>query len=282
MKVLFTKYFRGKNLPENTPNLHVIIVANTSDPTIGKGCAKDMKFVRDTLLKLSVDMEIPVLYKIIDGSMISKQIVQDAIDSLTPSENDIVFFYYSGHGFSYKEDAVNIFPQLDLRSNPIDNDINVINASTNNAMELYASIKAKGARLNLVISDCCNSLIDFYRAHPIRPIPSPPPLLTNFNKEAASLLFLKTNGSVLASAAKKGQYAIADETLGSVYTNQLFKKLNNIIYKEDIDPGEISWKIILEKTKDGTTYGSSQYASPEEPDTPCIQVPIYKIDLQNS
>ena len=36
----------------------------------------------------------------------------------TPDNNDVVVFYYSGHGFSYEKDAAKRYPQVDLRTHP--------------------------------------------------------------------------------------------------------------------------------------------------------------------
>lgn len=141
----------------------LLIAANTLDPTIGKGCKADIDSVRHIFEKLSVEMKFNFIELIIQGEDYGKENILSAINILTPGNNDIVVFYYSGHGFSYEKDAAKKYPQVDLRSHPFSDKIDVINAHTENLADLFELIKHRGARLNIVIGDCCNSLIEFKR-----------------------------------------------------------------------------------------------------------------------
>src|SRR3954447_13332556 len=89
----------------------LVIAANTIDPTIGKGCKEDMVSVREIFAKLSREMDFNFIELILQGEDYSKENVLGAIDLLTPGDNDIVVFYYSGHGFSYENDTEKKYPQ---------------------------------------------------------------------------------------------------------------------------------------------------------------------------
>ncbi len=143
--------------------LILLIAANTIDVTIGNGCKEDMVGVRELLAKLSQEMDFNFIELIVQGEDYGKENILGAIDLLTPGTNDIVVFYYSGHGFSYEKDAAKKYPQIDLRSHPASDKIDVVNAHTENLADVFELIKRKGARLNIVIGDCCNSYIDFKR-----------------------------------------------------------------------------------------------------------------------
>lgn len=75
-----------------------------------------------------------------------------AVSSVRPGPNDIVVFYYSGHGFNEVDEGYQ-FPYLDLRDKGFQH---YGGPFTLNIESIYQKLKAKGGRLNLVLSDCCN------------------------------------------------------------------------------------------------------------------------------
>ncbi len=146
------------------PTIHLMIVANTKEPIIGKGCKLNVKNIRHVFGKIAGFTHFPLLEILIQESRYTQQNILKALDGLKPEKNDFVIFYYTGHGFSYEKERSKKFPQMDLRSNPADNNIKVVDAHTKNLAEIFERIKAKGARMNLV-GDCCNSVIDFKRLY---------------------------------------------------------------------------------------------------------------------
>ena len=97
--------------------MFLIAVIDSDDKIIGERCSTDLNAVTETFEDLAgwlfIKWEEP---KIIMGDDFSKSSVNDAIDNwLTdqhPDENDIVIFYYSGHGFRYPNDASNFPPYV--------------------------------------------------------------------------------------------------------------------------------------------------------------------------
>ena len=68
-------------------------------------------------------------------------------------QNDIVMFYYSGHGFRYPNDASD-YPRMWLKTGSDEN------VETNNLRieeDVYDHIIKMGAGVNIVLSDCCNT-----------------------------------------------------------------------------------------------------------------------------
>ncbi len=239
----------------------LIIVANTLDPTIGKGCAEDINSVRHMFEKLSVEMNFNFIELIVQGEDYGKENILGAIDILMPGNNDIVVFYYSGHGFSYENDAAKKYPQIDLRPHPASDKIDVINAHTENLSDLFELIKRKGARLNIVIGDCCNSIIEFKRNFkggiPALWDEEKEPVV--INKETCAVLFCHHTTSILVASACKGEYAISDDKLGSIFTYNFSKNLK-MLMKNDVDKSAgLPWSKLLEETKDKTLHLSKTY-----------------------
>lgn len=239
------------------PTIHLMIVANTKDPIIGKGCKRDVKAVRHLFGKITGFIKFPLVESLIQGDRYTQQNILKALDGIKPKKWDCVIFYYTGHGFSYEKEKSQKFPQMDFRSNPADRHIKVVNAHTKNVTEIFEMIKAKGARMNLVIADCCNSLIDFKRLHTsdkkvvqekIVPV----------NKEFCIKLFNGIGASVMVAAAKKGQYAITDEAIGSLFTYSLLKKLKDQIHSR-APIMDMSWENLFNLAKIETLNESATY-----------------------
>lgn len=245
----------------NVTKLILLIVANTLDPEIGKGCSEDIKSIRHMFRELSKQMNFCFLELVVAETDYSKKTILDAVELLTPGNNDIVVFYYSGHGFSYEKDAKKQFPQIDMRSHPASNDIEVINSNTQNLTDIFELLKSKGARLNIVIGDCCNSLINFKRNFEggddlIRFAERPPIII---HKQTCETLFCDYTASILVAAADKGEYAVSDEKIGSIFTFNFTNNLK-ILMNKTIDPKNgLPWHKFLEETQAMTHELSKTY-----------------------
>jgi len=244
-----------------TTKLILVVAANTIDPEIGKGCREDIKSIRHMFEKLSKLMKFNFFELVVAEADYSRKNILDAIELLTPGGNDIVVFYYSGHGFSYEEDAEKRFPQVDMRSHPASNEIEAIRENTQNLMDLFELVKNRGARLNIVIGDCCNSLIKFKRDFKggddrIRLAERPPVII---NKQTCETLFCDYTASILVAAADKGEYAISDEQIGSIFTFNFTNNLK-ILMSKSVDPKNgLPWSELLKETQEKTYELSKTY-----------------------
>ena len=239
----------------------LLIAANTIDPTIGTGCTEDIDSVRNMFKKLSVQMNFNFIDLVIQGEDYGRENILGAIKMLTPGSNDIVVFYYSGHGFSYEKDAAKKYPQVDLRSHPASDKIDVINAHTENLADLFELIKHRGARLNIVIGDCCNSQIEFKRKFKggIEALRNEKKAPVVINKETCELLFCDYTASILVASAGKGEYAVTDNKLGSLFTYNFSKSLKMLMKKNVDKNAGLPWAKLLEETTDKTLDLSKTY-----------------------
>ena len=105
---------RGLTPQEKKIRLHLLVVANTNDPTVGKAAVLDMRRVIQTFDTITRFMQIRMDTIVISGKNYNKANVEKAIKVLNPDPNDIVVFYYTGHGFLKSEDRRD-FPYIDLR-----------------------------------------------------------------------------------------------------------------------------------------------------------------------
>jgi len=119
------------------------------------------------------------------------------INNLRPSSNDVILFYYSGHGAN----SGNSWPVYT-------NDGDGYRVKQTKIREM---LKPKRARLKITLFDCCNG---GRTRVPYRPIATAkPPLVHVYN-----LLFKKFSGEIMACASKDGNLAYGDNDSGSYFT----------------------------------------------------------------
>ena len=250
---------RGFTDLEKKIKLILLIVANTNDPEVGSSAVLDVTRVVKTFDTIAhfmgIQMPKPV---IISGPTYDKAHVQKAIKDLNPDVNDIVVFYYSGHGFRKKEDTRQ-FPYIDLRPKPD----NTYNVNSLNIKDIYDSIrlKPKAARLNIVLSDCCNTIPTAAKKKGKSIVAERG--MEDWSGENAAKLFINTTASILLTAADVGEEASCDSTVGSFFTIYFKAALENNLIKTNKHP---DWNQVVKETKEETSFKVQHICC----DSPCV------------
>ena len=182
------------------PTLRLLMVANTEVTDIGIACQQDIKNVTNEFRNIARVLDMPYEQTLISETDFNKENVAKAIKDFHPGSKDIAVFVYSGHGFRF-QDQKDYFPCIDL--SPSDYDKAVENYST--MTDIYNAFTAKGARLNIVLSDCCNTRVG-------QETPTAVSISTLFSRASNSFdadklrnLFLSQSGNVWATAASPGE-----------------------------------------------------------------------------
>ena len=262
-------------LPATTPaaantKIYFIVVANTDDPRIGSSVVKDVTNFYSQIKDVSVFLNLPLVYTEIKGSKFGKAGVETALNNLKPGANDIVIFYYSGHGYSNETNTSQAYPQFDLRQSRFDD----ITVATLNASDVYNKIKAKNARLNVIITDCCNSNLGLMKPEGKNFAQTAKSLLT-WEKSFCYDLFMKSRGSILATAAKKGQYAYGNTDLGGYFTSNIITAMEKYLSK--FQTASPTWQQIIAEAQSATINLSlSNLCSAT---TSCRQDPVCMVDV---
>jgi hypothetical protein len=269
-KNLFETRTRDLSTVEKNTKIILLVVANINEPTIGPSCLKDRDRTIETFTKLADFLKIKLEYKAISGKEYNKQNVEKEIKNLSPRPNDIVVFYYSGHGFRKPKDNRR-FPYIDLRPKPD----NTYMVNSLNMEDIYDSIKKKGARLNLVLSDCCNTEVTASNGIG-DPVPRKKGLLMNYNLENCRALFFNPKQiSILATAADAGQKATSNNEFGGFFSFYFKASLENQLsfFKKNV-----TWQGLLEEAKKQTIRKAEHTycARPIAPENICEQYPVWK------
>ena len=196
--------------PKNSfpATLHAILVADTIDK--GIGCIYDHKNMIQLIKKISKYTGMKLKYKEFKDKNWSRKAIMKAVKRLRPKKNDMVLFYYSGHGFRMGSKK-NKWPTMALK-----------NDQGLDEFWAYKTILAKKPRFLLVIADSCNSIapegIDVVRSRFFRK----DLIIKNYKK-----LFLKYKGAIIASGCLPGQFSFGGPPDGGAYTNAWRNALEN-------------------------------------------------------
>ena len=270
-KNLFTVTQRSLTPEQKKAKLHLIIVANTEDETIGSTCTLDKDRTLKTFKDLSEFLGIGFASSVIFGNNYNKQNVLNAVSTLTPQKNDIVIFYYSGHGYK-DENNVRQFPNMILTTKSFEN----VEANSVNVEDVYNSIRNKGARFNLVFSDCCNNGPND-RATITCDVPRTRTSTIGWSLENCKALFMNNKPmSIIMTAAQKGEMSTGNLTFGGFFTNQFRSNLTTYFGPFHQFP---TWNTILEESKKTTTdqAETGRCSASGEPLKTYKQHPFYKI-----
>lgn len=202
--------------------LHLIVTANTNVSDIGQACQVDLNRVKSEFAGVAKALGMTFDQKVVSGNDYGKEAVQEAISELNPKENDVVLFVYSGHGFRFK-DQKDFYPNMDLAPTAYDK-------ATENYIPLsqvFSEISKRGGRLNIVLSDCCNSEVD-----ETLPIINTNSLFsrsnTNFDINKLRVLFIQSEGNIIATAASPGEYSWCGSN-GGFFLLSLIESMRNQI-----------------------------------------------------
>lgn len=274
-KNLFQTNIRSLPPDLKSTKMYLLTVIDNEDESIGGDCETDRKKQQSYFTKLASKLEIPIEIKEVLGKELGRDKVLQKINEINATRNDIVIFYYSGHGYSREDN--HLFPYLDLRP---DKDIPIKKGEGElNMEEIYDIVKSKPSRLNLVISDCCNwhpSVSNARSSNIANTRPSP----VGLSVENMRSLFMNPNRlSILMTAAAKGQVSAGNSADGGIFTTQFrdaLQKFMSITYQN------VSWQQITENVQlqTATTAGYSDCPQPENASIikPCRQTPMFKIN----
>jgi len=250
--------------------LHFVLVANTNDPRIGFSVQKDVINITSQIKDVATFLGLPLNMVEVSGAKFGKANVEAAINNLNPGTNDIVIFYYSGHGYSNDRNAAEAYPQFDLRQSRFDD----ILVATLNASEVFNKIKEKNARLNLVFTDCCNSSLGLLKPEGKNFALTTKSLMT-WEKSYCYDLFMNSKGTIIATAAKKGQYAYGNTDVGGYFTSNLITSMEKYLSKfQTTTP---TWQQIIAETQ--TTTVSLSLSNLCKVNTTCRQDPVYVVSV---
>lgn len=220
------------------PKLHLFTLINSEVADIGAACATDYGNISNEMRGIAQSLGIQLKEYRVTGNNFSKAGLLNQLKQLKPSGNDIVLFMYSGHGFRF-DDQKDQYPMMALTTN----DYQPLEGNYVALSDIYNEICSKGARLNIVLSDCCNSMIGERR--PIQGNTLFSRGNNNFSRKRLAELFFNAKGSILSTAASPGEYSWCDAA-GGMFTLSFIQSLRQEISAMNSSP--VEWQHVVDNT----------------------------------
>lgn len=172
---------------------------------------------------------------IISDQRFGKAALDSVVNQLNCTPQDILFYFYAGHGYT-TQGRPNLFPLMLLKDN--------------NQMgldDLHQQLKAKKTRLCITLGDCCSELSPVEIPPYIKPIPRG--IDTKKDINVLSKLFVETQGDILICSTQSGELAGAYPTYGGFYTYAWLDALG----QADTNNTNITWESFLKDSKNRMT-----------------------------
>ncbi len=208
---------------ESPITLHLVVIANTSIGDIGSGCAIDQQNLESEFRGISDALGISFKKYIVNGENFTKTNVLNTLSNLSVGSNDIVVCVYRGHGFRWSNQT-ETWPQLDIRTSSY---IRLTESTTISLSDVYSKIVSKGARLNIILGDCCNNDVGMSQVTNNNFLV----MQNNNNYNLAKLkeLFINSKGNMLSCAASPGEYSWVSSANGGFFTVSFLQALREEI-----------------------------------------------------
>lgn len=254
--------------------LRSIIFADNNDDRIGKGVQCNMDWIQEEIdiIASCIGMEdkeaAPLVFEQFNCN---PQNLRQCIKNFKCGNDDIVLFFYFGHGGRSTQDRSE-FPQMCLGRNYLSQNDQWIPLE-----DVKSEIMKQNPRFLLVIGDCCNSS-DPGISPKFRVLTSAAATeITSTQKAAMKRLFLNCRGAVIASGSTKGEVSWYYNTTapdgGGFFTKAFQNELENYTAKKE----DADWKTLLERVKNAVVK-ECQDIKQIDPDM-TIQTPHFKIEV---
>lgn len=160
-----------------------------------------------------------------------------ALKRLSPKKEDIVLFYYSGHGYRTSSQGSSPWPYLDF-------------PSENRGMSFHDvinHISRLNPRLTILIADCCNWMIPYgFVNPPLLKGHRAEPVMTKRVKRNYQKLFNETKGVLAIAGAAPGQASYC-KIYGSFYSISFLSGLQEVMQRKK----NVNWKSVLAIAENG-------------------------------
>lgn len=219
---------------------HTIIMVNKEEPNRQVDRTADYNNMSSFFTKIAQSLGYKNNMQRFSGQSFKATSALQAIESLNVDINDIVVFYYSGHGANWDDDEWPHMAFLDRQYGET---------------TIYNKLREKfvNAKLILCISDCCNMDSEGARREKRT--------YSGFDPALTKKLFTDFEGhrSYIISASIRGQYSYSNIQSGALFGIALREAVSSALIG-NIQP---NWVYVLEKAKSRTLELTNQKQMPQ-------------------
>lgn len=213
--------------------IHLVTIADTNDLNIGSGTLSNTLRVAEFINRAASEMKVSVSRQDVSGKSFSCNKIAEAVALLKVGAEDVVIFYYSGHGFRTDDNATP-FPDLYCGEE-------AFTGAAPRLLNIASTLAKKGARLTITVADSCNVLA----TQPLPPLPGAAIASVPVSREKQyRKLFFGHKGTLTMSGAVKGQFSWYLPQHG-LFTNQFLNALDAATHPSK----QGLWKDVIDLTE---------------------------------
>ena len=238
MKRFITVLLLLMSFVAKSQTIHIIVFCDTRDKKVGASASNTLdyfqnEFVPNVRRYSGFNVNANYYY----DSQFNKRTMESVVSNMTSSSNDVIFFYYCGHGFNVTSSGRE-YPKLSLGG--------MDDAHSKWLEDVYSALRQKNHRLLITIAEACNRVYDVQNTRNGPGTFGPHP---TFTKSAANYkaLFSKS-GDYLCSSSKREQASWFENGWG--YFTDCF--INTFDSETSVTTSSPSWDNILATTTQKT------------------------------
>ena len=225
--------------------LHVVLVGdiNAEEHVLESATKKDLEAMHAEMLKVARNIGYESSEQIHLGYSLSSKKILSHCKKMNVERDDIVFFYFSGHGYTTPKQWEDPWPNIalsgDQRGIPVSRVANVVR-----------NLKP---RLGIIFADCCNSLFsDEYAPLVLKQV-----VHTHMGRVEANYrkMFLDQQGLIIIAGSKKAQPSLA--TYAGSFCTLAF--LQSFREKMSQSSAQVNWESLLSLADNNLQRKASEY-----------------------
>lgn len=217
--------------------LHAIIVVKTEDtarefPSDPKPAWKlSMEKIEDEINRIGIYTDLRIKKHYFIGEQFDKKNLLQEINTLQIGEDDVIWFYYAGHGYG---DSDCKYPNM-VVSRKKDDDGNKLYISSDephvslSSCNIQDMLLRKNARLTINLYETCNYFTKDGKGDGGF-------VINNYVEENYKVLFEEARGYLFITASKNGQYAGWNTEVGGYFTHWFLERLHYYLRRDTIEP----------------------------------------------
>lgn len=224
--------------------LHKILFGHTTDSKIGESVSIDICRASNEIDNIGAYLDYEVVSYIKCGNDCSREQLENVLKNLQVSSQDIVVFYYSGHGGHAKKGLDDPWPQMCLNRPELQEKYYPLR-------KVIETIKQKNPHFALILSDCCNAIDEtgYVTVKSVLKGMNGATDIEEQTKRNYKTLFTEYTGILPITSSKLSQVSYGDNEDGGYFSLNFFEALYNNVQKTSSAP---TWNEIVEETKQGT------------------------------
>lgn len=238
-------------------NLHFLILCDTLDPDIGT--IDDFNIAQTWAQAIASNTALTLQLQSLTGSSLTVANAKTMLNNLQVNADDVVYFFYSGHGGNPGDRK---WPIFYFTSSPGD----MPDEQRLSFDWVLSALRPKNPKLLFVLADACNN----FSNQSGQPIPHAQAVTGPAVTQAFLALFTDFTGEVLSSGCEPGQYSYGASGTGALYTNNYM----NAFYTLAGQITPLTWEAVMAKARADTVTQTMS-------ETP-VQRPQYEIRSDGS